>query len=322
MAHEQSLIKQPDIENCIFNVRGVQVMLDRDLAEMYGVESKRLNEQVKRNLLRFPDSFRFQLTEIEWQNLKSQIATSKVDENLRSQNATSSKNAKKNIYQIETSSSEHGGRRYFPYAFTEQGVAMLSAILRSETAVNISIRIMQAFVEMRKVISENAGVFQRLDKIERKQLDADEKFERIFKALESDEINSEKGIFFDGQIFDAYTFIADLVRKASKSIILIDNYIDDTVLTLFTKRKKGVHLTIYTKTINKHLELDINKHNAQYDIIVVKELKQSHDRFLIIDEKELYHIGASLKDLGKKWFAFSKMENQTINVLNKLEELK
>lgn len=303
------IVKQQDIENRIFTVRNIQVMLDFHLSELYGVETKRLNEQVKRNNSRFPAEFMFRLTEEEYISLRSQNATLKKDEVLRSQNGT-----------LNAGRGKH--RKYAPYVFTEQGVAMLSAVLRSETAIKVSIQIIQAFVEMRKFIADNAAIFQRLDKVEHKQLETDEKFERVFDALQSKELSPRQGIFYDGQVFDAYTFIAGLIRKANKSIILIDNYIDDTVLTLFAKRKKGVQLTIYTKTISKQLELDVNKHNAQYELLDIKEFKQAHDRFLIIDETELYHIGASLKDLGKKWFAFSKMEVETINFLNQLKKLK
>jgi hypothetical protein len=291
-------------------------MIDSDLAEMYGVDTKVLNQAVKRNAERFPEEFRFQLTESEFDNLRCQFGTSsnaslslrsqfvtlKSDEILRSQFVTSS---------------EHGGRRYLPYVFTEQGVAMLSAVLRSETAVKVSVQIMNAFVEMRKFITHNAALFQRLDKVEIKQIEADQNFEKIFKALESKAL-PEKGIFFDGQVFDAYAFVAELIRKAKKSLTLIDNYVDDTVLTLFSKRAKNVAVKCYTKTISKQLQLDIAKHNAQYDPVTVIELADAHDRFLIIDDKELYHIGASLKDLGKKWFAFSKMNAETITLLNKL----
>jgi len=165
----------------------------------------------------------------------------------------------------------------------------------------------------------NALMYQRLDKLEIRQSEADQKFEQIFKALESKQALPEKGIFFDGQIYDAYVFVANLIRKASKSIVLIDNYIDDTILSQFIKRTKGVRFTIYTRSISKQFELDISKHNAQYEPVVVKELKQVHDRFLVIDETELYHIGASLKDLGKSWFAFSRMDSETIELLNQLK---
>ena len=285
---------QREIENRIFTVRDVQVMLDSHLAEMYSVETKVLNQAVKRNVERFPESFCFQLTEVEFSNLRSQIVTSS---DLR--------------FQYATSSTEHGGRRYLPYVFTEQGVAMLSGVLRSEFAVQVSIQIMTAFVEMRKLMSTYSGLFQRLSDVEKKQLLTDEKFDLVFKALESRSILPESGIFFEGQVFDAYLFVSELIKSAKLSLVLIDNYIDETVFTLFTKRKIGVTVTFYTKTITKQLLLDARKHNEQYEAIEIKEFKQSHDRFMIVDNRDIYHFGASLKDLGKKWFAFSKFEKRS-----------
>lgn len=291
------------IENEIYTIRGTQVMLDYHLAVLYGVETKRLNEQVKRNIERFPSAFMFRLQKDEWDYLQSQIATTNTTAILRSQTATTK-------------------RRTLPYVFTEQGVTMLSAVLNTETAIQASIQIIRAFVKMRQFLAQNAGIFQRLDQVELKQLQSDEKFDRVFKALEAYKPKPEKGIFFEGQIFDAYIFVADLIKSAEKEIVLIDNYVDESVLLLLTKRKKGVQAVIYTKKINPALNLDLEKHNAQYPAIELKELKESHDRFLLIDGKRLFHIGASLKDLGKKWFAFSKMEQQSLLVLNKLNELK
>ncbi len=279
------------IQGKIHTVRGLQVMMDSDLAILYSVENKRLNEQVKRNIERFPEKFRFQLTQEEYQNLKSQFATS----------------------------SSHGGRRTLPYVFTEQGVSMLSGVLRSKTAIETSIQIMDAFVSMRKFIANNGMIFQRLDKIEQKQLITDTKLDKVFAAIEAKEIKPKQGIFFDGQIFDAYVFIADLIRQAQQSIVLIDNYIDESVLTMFAKRNTDCTATIYTKTISKQLQLDLQKHNKQYPPIEIKIFKNSHDRFLILDDKEIYHIGASLKDLGKKWFAFSKFAKGALEVLERLE---
>ena len=296
---------QQEIENRIFTIRDVQVMFDSHLAEMYGVETKVLNQAVKRNVERFPETFCFQLTEVEFSNLRSQFVTSS---DLR--------------FQYGISNKEHGGRRYLPYVFTEQGVAMLSGVLRSEFAVQVSIRIMTAFVEMRKLMSTYSGLFQRLSDVEKKQLLADEKFEHIFNALENRNKIQENGIFYDGQIFDAYVFVAEIIRQATNSIILIDNYIDETVFTLFTKRKIGVTVTFYTKTITKQLLLDAQKHNEQYEAIEIKEIKQSHDRFMIIDNRDIYHFGASLKDLGKKWFAFSKFDQGAVEMLGKLENIK
>jgi len=284
------ILSQQQIESRIFTVRGKQVMIDRDLAEMYRVKVKRLNEQVKRNLERFPDNFCFQLADRERDELVANCDRFKT---------------------LKHSSVN-------PYAFTEQGVAMLSSVLRSDVAVKVSIIIINAFIEMRKLILSNHLITSRLDDIERKQFINEDNFEKIFKALEHRIDLPAQGIFFNGQVFDAYTFAADLIRKADTSLILIDNYIDDTVFSLLNKRKKGVSCRCYTKNINKTLQLDLHKHNQQYESIEIFEFRNSHDRFLIIDEKELYHIGASLKDLGKKWFAFSKMEWGVENLLREL----
>jgi phage regulator Rha-like protein len=205
--------------------------------------------------------------------------------------------------------SSHGGRRYLPYAFTEQGVSMLSAVLRSETAVKVSIQIIHAFVEMRRFLQANASIFARMDSMEKRQFALESKtmenFEKVFQALEAAE-PPKQGIFYNGQVHDAHAFVSELIRTAKKSLVLIDNYIDDSVLTLLTKRKKGVTASIYTQSISKQLTLDLDKHNAQYPPIEIHTFKDAHDRFLILDERDIYHIGASLKDLGKKWFAFSK----------------
>jgi phage regulator Rha-like protein len=280
----------------------VQVMVDRDLATVYGVETRALNQAVKRNIDRFPEAFRFQLSEEE----KEQLVANCDRFDLRSQIVTSS---------------GHGGRRYLPYVFTEQGVSMLSAVLRSDTAVKVSIQIINAFVEMRKFIQHNANIFARLDSVERRQItfesETEKNFEKVFQAMEAGE-PPKQGIFYDGQVYDAYSFVADLIRKAKKSLILIDNYVDDSVLTLLCKRKKGVAATICTKTVSKQLALDLKKHNAQYPPITLEVFKDAHDRFLILDEKEIFHIGASLKDLGKKWFAFSRFESGAIEMLKKL----
>lgn len=283
------------IQNLIYTIRGVQVMLDSDLAQLYGVSTSRLNEQVKRNIARFPNEFMFQLTKNEFENLMSQIAISSIN---------------------------HGGRRKLPYVFTEQGVAMLSSVLRSETAVKISIQIMNAFVGMRKFLTTNAQIFQRINTIEKRQLQyeikTDEKFEKVFDALQNRGLEPNHGIFYDGQIFDAYKFVSDIIRSAKKSIAIIDNYVDDSVLKLLSKRKNTVKATIYTKNITKVLQQDLNKHNKQYAKITMKQFTNSHDRFIIIDEDILYHFGASLKDLGKKWFAFSKLDLPIKDILDKL----
>lgn len=301
------LIKLHNIESRIVTVRGAQVMVDSDLAVLFQVETKVLNQVVKRNIDRFPESFRFQLTGDEFDPLRTHFVTlENEDEALRSQSVT-----------LKSQRGKH--KKYLSYVFTEQGVAMLSAVLRSDVAVQVSIQIMQAFVTMRKFLVNNASVFQRFDAIELKQLKTDEKLEHIFKALEAGQSKPDKGIFFEGQIFDAYVFVADLIKNAQKEIVLIDNYVDETVLNLLTKRANTVSATIYTKQISKHLQLDLDKHNAQYPTITIKMLADSHDRFLIIDSQHLYHIGASLKDLGKKWFAFSQMNSLTQELIKKLK---
>lgn len=319
------IYSQQEIENRIFNFRGLSVMIDRDLAEMYQVETKVLNQAVKRNIERFPEKFRFQLTEQEVVNWKSQIMMSNADTdiNLRSQIVTSSNTEKGSRSQIvtlnETAIKRGQNIKYLPYVFTEQGVAMLSAVLKSQIAVTISIQIIDAFVEMRKTIGMHSGLLQRMDRFEIKQANNDQKFEQIFKALELETNTQKQGIFFDGQTFDAYSFTADLIRSAKKSIQLIDNYIDDSVLLLLSKQNKAVKATIYTKTISSTLKLDLKKHNTQYEPIEIKTFDKAHDRFLIIDGAKVYHIGASLKDLGKKWFAFSLLDIETVTILDKLE---
>ncbi len=291
------------IQNKIYTIRGKHVMLDSDLAEIYQVETRVLNQAVKRNSDRFPEDFMFQLTQTEWGNLKSQNEIS----SLTSQNVI-----------LENNRGKH--RKYLPYVFTEQGVAGLSGILKSETAAMIHVAIMRAFVSMRKFLLENASVFQRLERVELKQLETGKQIEHILKAIESKNATPVQGVFYDGQVFDAYVFVIDLIKTAKSSIILIDNYVDDTVLQMFSKRKKNVLLKIYTNSISNALELDIKKFNAQYPPVEIRKFNKSHDRFLIIDNKTIYHFGASLKDLGKKWFAFSKMDTTAIEMINKLNK--
>jgi hypothetical protein len=273
---------------------------------MYQVDTRVLNQAVKRNIDRFPEKFRFQLTEVEIEDLRSQIVTlNSSNQNLKSQNVMSS---------------EHGGRRYLPYVFTEQGVAMLSAVLRSEKAVAVSIQIMNAFVEMRKVLTNNAGLLQRVEVIESKLQLNDKNFEIIFTALESRKPEIKQDIFFQGQIFDAYTFVINLIKKAQNSLIIIDNFIDLDVLQMLSQKSKGVTIKIITQASTPIKALDVEKFNAQYGKLEIKHSKKYHDRFLIIDNKELYHIGASLKDLGKKCFAFSVIEDKNLltNLINNL----
>lgn len=286
-----------DIQPMIRVIRGQQVIIDRDLALLYGVETKRLNEQVKRNIERFPDDFMFQLNKEEVEILKSQNATS-----------------------------SWGGDRRLPYAFNEQGIAMLSSVLKSQTAVDVNIRIMRAFVSMRRFIATNAQLFQRLETIEYHQLEmkqhqevTDKRIDEVFRRLDAN-IPPIQGIFYDGQVFDAYRFVSDLMRKAKHSIVLIDNYVDDTVLTLLDKRGNRVTATIYTQRISNQFKLDVDRHNAQYSPIEIKQFNKAHDRFLLIDD-EVYHIGASIKDLGKKWFGFTLMRDITATeLINKIKE--
>lgn len=287
------------IQDLIIMIRGRQVMLDRDLAALYGVETKVLNQSVKRNISRFPKDFMFQLTAEE--ALRSQIVTSK-------------------------SQGKRGGTRYLPYAFTENGVAMLSSVLHSQTAIEVNIRIMRTFTAMRQLSITGSNLLQRIETIEYQQLKteqrqdaADKRIDEVFKCLNTSAPQTQ-GIFYDGQIYDAYRFVSDLIRNAKQSIILIDNYVDDTVLTLLDKRTDRVPAVIYTKYISKQLQLDINKHNAQYPTITVRLFNKAHDRFLIIDES-VYHIGASIKDLGKKWFGFTLMHDiSTLEIVNRIKE--
>jgi hypothetical protein len=269
-------------------------MVDKDLAELYGVETKRLNEQVKRNVDRFPEEFRFQLSKEEKEEL---VAICDRFDTLKHSNSN-------------------------PFVFTEQGVAMLSAVLHSKTAVDISIKIMKAFVEMRMFLLNNAQIFQKLNSLELTQLkhieSSDKKFKILFDALEKNQLNPEYGIFYEGQIFDAYALISDIIRSANKSIVIIDNYLDDTVLKMLKKKKNGVTVELYSKNITDVLKQDVEKFHVQYGNIILKQLKTIHDRFIIIDRKIIYHFGASLKDTGKKAFAFSKLDIDAEEFLKKL----
>lgn len=298
VAIEQQLAGQEDIAQLIMNIRGMQVMVDRDLAILYGVENKRLNEQVRRNIERFPERFRFQLTKEE---------TNELVANCDRLNAL-----------------KHS--TVMPYVFTEQGISMLSTVLHSQTAIAVSIKIMDAFVAMRRFIATNAQLFQRLETIEYHQLEmrqhqdiTDKRIDEVFKRLDAN-VPPLQGIFYDGQVFDAYRFVSDLIRKAKCSIVLIDNYVDDTVLTLLDKRGNGVAATIYTQRISSQFQLDIDRHNSQYPPIEIKQFNKAHDRFLLIDD-EVFHIGASIKDLGKKWFGFTLMRDiTTTELINKINE--
>ena len=297
-------IVQPAIEKLIYVIRDRQVMVDSDLAMLYQVETKALNRAVKRNIKRFPEDFCFQLTTEEFEFLKCQIGTSKMLD--------------------EQKSDGRGGRRTLPYVFTEQGISMLASVLHSEVAVNVSIGIMRAFVEMRRFIANNALLFERISSVELKQLEyqkrTDEKLEQIFEYISEHEESSQK-VFFEGQIYDAFSLIANLIQKANKEITLIDGYVDIGTLNLLSKKKKNVEVTIYTQKHSRLSETDVENFNAQYPSLKVKYTKAFHDRFLILDCKTAYHIGASLKDAGKKCFGISLIQDAGIirDILQRLE---
>ena len=294
---------QSDIKNLIYVVRNQQVMLDSDLAMLYHVETKVFNQAVKRNIARFPDNFRFQISKDEYDALRSQFVTSKEN---------------------DTHGNKKGGRRYLPYVFTEQGIAMLSAVLRSDVAIQVSINIMNAFVEMRRFIANNALLFERISNVELKQLEyqkqTDEKLEQIFEYISEHEEASQK-IFFDGQIYDAFSLIVSLIQKAEKEITLIDGYVDVGTLNLLAKKNEGVSVTVYTHQRTRLSNIDVANFNAQYPALEVKYTSVFHDRFLILDGKTAYHIGASLKDAGKKTFGITLINDESItkDILQRLE---
>lgn len=293
-------IVQPAIEKLIYVIRDKQVMIDSDLAMLYQVETGALNRAVKRNIKRFPDDFRFQLTVEEYENLKCQIGISSLNKN------------------------GYGGRRTLPYVFTEQGISMLASVLHSDIAINVSIGIMRAFVEMRRFIANNALLFERISNVELKQLEyqkqTDEKLEQIFEYISEHEEASQK-IFFDGQIYDAFSLIVSLIQKAEKEITLIDGYVDVGTLNLLAKKNEGVSVTVYTHQRTRLSNIDVANFNAQYPTLEVKYTSVFHDRFLILDGKTAYHIGASLKDAGKKTFGITLINDESItkDILQRLE---
>ena len=290
------------IQQLIYVIRGQQVMFDSDLAILYQVETKRLNESVKRNIARFPDELRFQLTEEEYESLRSQFATSKkINESERK-----------------------GGRRYLPYVFTEQGIAMLSSVLKSETAINVSIHIMRTFIEMRKYMANTSLLCERMTAMEERQItyqnETNEKFEQIFSCIAAHEEANQK-LFFEGQIYDAFTLLIDLVNKAEKRIILIDNYVDTRTLNILAKKKENVEVYIYTVQKTRLTNEDVETFNQQYPALEVRYTEAFHDRFLLIYEEIAYHIGASLKDAGKKCFAVSVLNDKGMirDILQRVE---
>ena len=284
MAEDKNLVIEDnkEIQSMIYTFRGMQVMLDSDLARLYQVETKYLNRQRNRNAERFPEDFCFQLSKEEYEILRCQNVTSKKENG-------------------------SGGRRYLPYVFTEQGIAMLSSVLKSEIAAKTSINIMRAFVEMRKFLISNNEMFARLDRVELKQLETDKKLEEVFDYIATTKEVKQK-IFFNGQIYDAFSLMVEIVEKAEKELILIDNYVDVNTLNILSKKKDGVNVLIVTSGKGNLTDKDIAKFNSQYPKLTVKISKDFHDRFLIIDRKEVYHIGASIKDAGKKSFGITKLE--------------
>ena len=284
MAEDKNLVIEDnkEIQSMIYTFRGRQVMLDSDLAMLYQVETKYLNRQRNRNAERFPEDFCFQLSKEEYEILRCQNVTSKNENG-------------------------SGGRRYLPYVFTEQGIAMLSSVLKSEVAAKASINIMRAFVEMRKFLISNNEMFARLDRVELKQLETDKKLEEVFDYIATTKEVKQK-IFFNGQIYDAFSLMVEIVEKAEKELILIDNYVDVNTLNILSKKKDGVNVLIVTSGNGNLTDKDIAKFNSQYPKLTVKISKDFHDRFLIIDRKEVYHIGASIKDAGKKSFGITKLE--------------
>ena len=303
MANDSELISLDanDIKRRIFIIRGKQVMLDSDLAELYGYEVKNLNRQVKRNARRFPDDFMFKLTRDEVDGLvKCQIVTSRITRMFQGQS---------------------GGRRKLPNVFTEQGIYMLATVLKGELAEQQSIFIMRAFREMRHFIANNAALFDRISKVELKQLEADKKFDQLFEYI-GEHTETNQKLFFDGQIYDAFSLLIELIQKAAQEIILIDGYVDVSTLNLLAKKNSGVAVTIYTLKKTKLTAQDVAVFNAQYPQLNVKYTNVFHDRFLILDGKTVYHIGASLKDAGKKCFGVTLMKDAGPDLMKKLVQCK
>ncbi len=285
-----------NIKNLIYTIRGKQVMLDSDVAMLYQYTTKNINKAMKRNINRFPEDFCFQLTEKEVEKLRFQFGTSSLNKE------------------------NYGGRRYLPYVYTEQGISMLAGVLKNEIAIQVSINIIRAFIEMRKFITNNAQVFERLTNVEYKLLEHDKKFDEVFDELQKnkkEEFNQK--IFFEGQIYDAYSLIIDIIKQAEHKILIIDNYIDDSILKILSKKNKNVEAVVLTSPNCNLNRLDINKFNKQYPVLKVARTNKFHDRFIVIDNKQLYHVGASLKDLGKKCFAISKIED--MGYVEKINEL-
>ena len=287
MEEELELATIEEIQGMIYTIKGKQVMIDSDVANLYHYETKKINQAVKRNIERFPEGFCFQLTESELENLRSQFVTSSLG------------------------TGNYGGRRYLPYVFTEQGIAMLATLLKNKIAVQVSINIMNAFVIMRHFLKENGQVFERLTSVEYRLIEHDKKFDIVFDKLQEKQIENQR-IFFNGQIYDAYSLIIDIIKKANNKITIIDNYVDDSILEMLSKNKDNVEVVILTSNRSNIKNIDIQKFNKQYPTLKVAKTDKFHDRFIILDEKEMYHLGASIKDLGKKCFGINKIGNNDI----------
>ncbi len=296
MEENNLTIPNKDIKNLIYTVRGRQIMLDSDVAMLYHYETKNINKAVKRNINRFPEDFCFQLTKSEMDQMWFQNGTT-----------------------LKGEANKYRSEKYLPYAFTEQGIAMLSGILKNDIAVGVSINIMRAFIEMRKFINTNKNLFEKVinieNKMEKKFIEQDKKFNLIFNQLQQEE-NIKQKIFFDGQIYDAYSVVIDIIKKANKKILIIDNYIDDSVLKMLRKKKRETEVVILTSNKSSIDTLDIQKFNQEYPLLKLSRTNEFHDRFIIIDNQEMYHLGASLKDLGKKCFGINKIED--LNIIEKI----
>ena len=285
MENQLKIVNSEEIKNLIYTIRGKQVMLDSDVAMLYHYETKNVNKAMKRNIERFPEDFCFQLTKEELKKMWFQFGTTSENNNFK--------------YRSE---------KYLPYVYTEQGISMLAGVLKNDIAIQVSISIIRAFIEMRKFISSNAQVFERLTNIEYKLLDYDKKFDEIFNQLQNED-NIKQKIFFEGQIYDAYSLIIDIIKRAKNKIVIIDNYIDDSILKMLVKKNKNVEVVILTSNKSNVSNLDIQKFNKEYPTLKIARTNKFHDRFIVIDNKELYHCGASIKDMGKKCFGINKVED-------------
>ncbi len=330
----QNELTNEDIKKLIYTIRGRQVMLDSDVAMLYNYPTKRINETVNRNKLRFPENFCFQLTDAEYEALRCKDVTlnqdtmqENINNSLKSQIVTLNEsninsNQENNWSQFATSSksenSKHRGKKYVPYVFTEQGIAMLSGLLKNDIAIQVSINIMNAFVEMRRFLMINGQIFERLTNVEYQLQEHNKKFDEVFNQLQLEE-NIKQRIFFDGQIYDAYSIIIDIIKRANSKILIIDNYIDDSVLKMLAKKKNNVEVVILTSDKSNIENLDIKKFNKEYPVLKVAKTNKFHDRFIVIDNKEMYHLGASIKDLGKKCFAINRI--QDVEILEKIINL-